>query len=394
MGQEDWPVTSFGIIRGMKIIIGGDFATKHRGLCSVQNQTAFSCEVTNILQEADYTIINLESPVADSSCIPILKIGPCLKTAKESITYLKKCGVDAVTLANNHFYDYGKKAVALTIRELTDKNIDYVGGGNTDEERRRILYKSFGDIRIAFINYCEHEFSVQNECGSNGLDPIQAFYDINQARKNADIVIIITHGGHEGYRFPSPRMQNLYRFLIDAGANLVVNHHQHCFSGFEPYGGGYIYYGLGNFFFDRGYSPQSEEDRSWHEGYLLEINITDKVISNIHPIPYIQCADEDIQVKTTGSKEEFDAFEKQIALLNTIISDSTKLENEFRKYAFSKRKNYIVDYVPYTNKYLRALYKRGFLPSFFSQKRQLKALNDIRCEAHRDLLIESLSVVK
>ena len=371
----------------MKITIGGDFATDSRGMLSVLSQKAFSDGITDVLQKADYAIINLESPVADNSCHPIKKNGPCLKTTSESITYLKRCGVNAVTLANNHFFDYGKDGVNLTLRELDDKGIDYMGGGNTDEGRKKILYKTFGDTRIAFLNYCEHEFSVQNESGSNGLDPIQAFYDINQANQNADIVIIITHGGHEGYQLPSPRMQNLYRFFIDAGANLVVNHHQHCFSGYESYGNGYIYYGLGNLFFDCGHSPRSEEDRIWYEGYLIEIDINDK---NIRLIPYIQCADKDIQVKITESKEELNVFDKQLSFLNIIISDPTKLESEFQKYAFSKKKNYIVDFVPYNNRYLRALYKRGFLPSFFSQERQLKALNDIRCEAHRDLLIESL----
>ena len=376
----------------MKIIIGGDFATDSRGLQSVHSQKAFCTEITGVLQKADYTIINLESPVADKSCHPIKKSGPCLKTTSESIAYLKQCGVNAVTLANNHFFDYGKDAVSLTIRELDDNKIDYVGGGASDKVRKRILYKSIDDTRIAFLNYCEHEFSVQNECGSNGLDPVQAFYDINEARKRADIIIIITHGGHEGYRLPSPRMQKLYRFFIDAGANLVVNHHQHCYSGFESYKNGYIYYGLGNFFFDCGHNPQHEEEKSWNEGYLIEINIKDKAIHDIRPIPYIQCADKDIQVKTIDSKEKLNAFDKQIAFLNSIISNPTKMEGEFGKYAYSKRKNYIVDYVPYNNRYIRALYKRGFLPSFFSQERQLKALNDIRCEAHRDLLIESLLV--
>lgn len=378
----------------MNIIIGGDFATDSRGLQSVHSQKAFSTKITGVLQKADYTIINLESPVADNSCHPIKKSGPCLKTTSESIAYLKQCGVNAVTLANNHFFDYGADAVDLTIRELNDKSIDYVGGGTSDEVRKKILYKSIDNTRIAFLNYCEHEFSVQNECGSNGLDPVQAFYDINEARKHADIVIIITHGGHEGYRLPSPRMQKLYRYFIDAGANLVVNHHQHCYSGFESYGNGYIYYGLGNFFFDYGHNPQNEEEKSWNEGYLIEINIINKSIHQIRPIPYLQCADEDIQVKTIDSKEELNAFDKEIAFLNSIISNPTKMEGEFGKYAYSKRKNYIVDYVPYNNRYLRALYKRGFLPSFFSQERQLKALNDITCEAHRDLLIESLLLVE
>lgn len=30
-------------------------------------------------------------------------------------------------------------------------------------------------------------------------------------------------------------MKELYRFLVDCGADAVINHHQHCFSGYEIY---------------------------------------------------------------------------------------------------------------------------------------------------------------
>lgn len=51
------------------------------------------------------------------------------------------------------------------------------------------------------------------------------------------------HGGHEHYQLPSLRMQETYRFFIDAGADVVVNHHQHCFSGYEIYNNKYIFMG-------------------------------------------------------------------------------------------------------------------------------------------------------
>ena len=45
-----------------------------------------------------------------------------------------------------------------------------------------------------------------------------------------------------------------------------------------------------------------------------------------------------------------------------------------------------------SSKIYRSLRNRKYLPSFLSKKRKLLLLNLIRCESHRDLLIESLKV--
>lgn len=42
-------------------------------------------------------------------------------------------------------------------------------------------------------------------------------------------------------------MQEIYRFFVDIGADAVINHHQHCYSGYEVYKEKPIFYGLGNF---------------------------------------------------------------------------------------------------------------------------------------------------
>lgn len=367
-----------------KIVIAGDFTTVDRGKEAIHQHTAFDKGITKILSEADISILNLETPVVTSSAKPIHKIGESLKTDEEAISYLKESGVNAVTLANNHFNDYGLEGINDTIQALKKEGIDFVGGGRNEEELRRILYKEIEDTKIAFLNYCETEFSIEKGYGSNPLNPITLFYDIKEARNNADIIIVIIHGGHEGYELPSPRMKQLYRYAVDLGANVVINHHQHRFSGFEIYHNAPIFYGLGNFFFDDPIGSYY-----WTTGYLVEIKIDRNNISSALPIPYIQCLN-NITSTRIMTYEETILFHSNIDRLNKIILDDSLLKEEFLKFCNRKKANYWIDLTPYSNRYLRALCKRGFLPKFTNSIRKLKILNNIRCESHRDVLIESL----
>lgn len=371
----------------MRILITGDYTTKNRGLDAIKNKSAFSDEILNLFKKADFVLINFESPIADSSDEPIKKVGPNLRTTPESICYLQESGVNIVTLANNHFCDYGYNGVSKTIQTLHDYSIDYVGGGLCEQEIKKILYKECNHSTIAFLNYCEEEFSINDRFGSNHINPINVYYDIQEAKRNSDYIIIITHGGHEGYQLPSPRMKVLYRYFIDLGANVVVNHHQHCYSGYEKYHNGYIYYGLGNFFFDRGASTKSI-DSLWNEGYILDIKLKDGILDT-DIIPYKQCKNNIIQVELM-SNEELVIFNKNIRRLNSIIVDDNLLKESFDSYVNKQYENYKIIFSPYSNRYLRGLCKKGLLPSFINEKQLLHILNTIRCESHRDLAIESI----
>ena len=154
-----------------------------------------------------------------------------------------------------------------TLMYLNDKQADFVGGGNSLRQASETLYKSIDGHTLAVINCCEHEFSIATETssGANPLNPIQQYYKIQEARKNADYVLVIVHGGHEHYQLPSPRMKETYRFFVDAGADAVVNHHQHCYSGYEVYNGKPIFYGIGNFLFDR----EGVRNSIWNEGDMV-----------------------------------------------------------------------------------------------------------------------------
>lgn len=364
----------------MKILVAGDFCPRDRVANAFENNDYASVleEVRDLTSKVDYSIVNLECPVGDASVKPINKIGPNLRCTEKGVEAVKYGGFDCVTLANNHFLDYGDKGVMETIKVLDSKGIDHVGGGVNLDEASRILYKDFNGERLAIINCCEHEFSIATEKtgGSNPLDLVKQYNAIKVACHNASRVLVVVHGGHEHWQLPSPRMKETYRFFIDAGADTVVNHHQHCFSGYEVYNGKPIFYGLGNFCFDK----PGHRKCKWNEGYMVVLNYDDTVGFEIHP--YCQC-DSNPKVDLLP-KNSFDA---QIKELNDTISDAQKLMSITNNYYSSCAKQYSNIFEPIRNRYYLAMKQRGWLSSLISKKRKLQAENYICCESHRDKLL-------
>lgn len=371
----------------MKVIVCGDFTTCGKGLYSVKRGTAIDENIVALIKDADVSIVNLECPVADENDIKILKSGPHLRTEADTISYLKKCGFTHVTLANNHFCDYAENGVKQTIEALEKNEIGFVGGGRCLEEIHKPLYIENNGIKIAILNYCENEFSTDKTTGSNSISPISAYYDIINAKKLCNHVIVICHGGHEGYNLPSPRMKRLYRFFIEVGTDVVINHHQHCYTGWENYKSGKIFYGIGNFFFDD-HRPTRRRNHIWNYGYIVSLNI-DSIGIKSGIIPYSQC----LKQKTTILIEDekgIAEFERNISRLNNIIKDDDELNKYFNSFCKNQYKNIITSFAPYNCRILQALCRRGLLPTFLGKQRKIDILNKIRCESHRDVVITIL----
>ena len=364
----------------MKIIIAGDFCPKDRVSCLIEENDYSSVfgEVKETISSSDYSIVNFECPIVKECLAPIDKIGPNLKCSPKGLESIKWTGFDCVTLANNHFFDYGEKGVADTLETCRSLDIDYVGGGENLEVASAVLYKRIGCKTLAIINCCEHEFSIATKTrgGSNPLNPIKQYYAIKEAKEKADYTIVIVHGGHEHWPLPSPRMQENYRFFIDAGADAVVNHHQHCFSGYEVYKERPIFYGLGNFCFDR----PDKRSSLWNQGYMVLLNL-DTVIS-WEIIPYNQC---DAEPRVVVLVKE--VFKEKLEELNDLIADKDRLAEITNKYYASCDKKYSSIFEPLRCRFYLACKQRGWLPSFISKKNKLTAENYICCEAHRDKLL-------
>ena len=348
-------------------------------------------KVAPYFKDADYSIVNLECPVVEGEGTPIVKQGPNLKCSSKAVAALKYMGCKCATLANNHFRDYGDEGCVNTIAKLNDAGIDHLGGGENLQEAQRVLYKETQGVNVAFVNFCEHEFSIAENChaGAAPLDLVENYRQIIEACNNADYVIVIVHGGHEHYQLPSPRMKKTYRWFTEIGADAVINHHQHCYSGYEVYNGKPIFYGLGNFCFD---GNRSGKD-IWYEGYMVELTVESQESGvkslGYKLIPYIQCKEEPAVIPMTGDDEK--NFFNNIERLNAIIQDDAQLSAEFDKWCKHRAPVYTKVLAPLSNnRWVEALRRRGFFRWSLSEKKRLYLTNLIECESHYDVFKEYL----
>ena len=369
----------------IKILITGDFCPINRIEKMALNQEfgAIFNDIADVLGDNDLNIIDLECPLTElDSARP--KTGPHQKAHPHCIKILTHAGINLATMANNHIMDYDNKGVIGTLELCKDNNIDIVGIGKTLEEAGKPYSINIKGKRIAILNYADNEFlsTPDGSFNCNPLNYVQCFYDIRDLKRSYDHIVVILHAGNEFYNLPSPRTKKLSRYLIDLGADVVLSHHTHAFTGYEIYRARPIFYGLGNFIYDW----PGKIDSEWNKGYIVKLRISNKVDFDIIPIK--QC-NEKAGVFHLNTKER-DAFNLEIGHLNQIIADDKLLEDEFQKYCKSVFFMYDAFIEPYFGKYITALRRRGFFPKLLSPRKRLLLLNIIRCESHREVLLRLL----
>src|SRR5574344_648402 len=138
----------------MKILIAGDYCPQERVSFLLEKgcyHTIFG-EVKDVISLSDFSVVNFETCIATNTDAPISKYGPNLKCTEKVVEALKWAGFNCITLANNHFRDYGEEAVGRTIKKIQENNLRTVGGGK--EQTSQILYVDIKDKKVAFINAC------------------------------------------------------------------------------------------------------------------------------------------------------------------------------------------------------------------------------------------------
>lgn len=366
----------------INIIIAGDFYPQSRvaELIDKERYKDVFGEVKPIIENSDYAIVNFECPVVLNSAMPICKTGPNLKCAIHAVEALDYAGFKMAALANNHIYDYGDVGVKDTLSTFEKFGIDVVGAGINLQEAQKIYFKQIENKTFAFINFCENEFSIATDKsgGASPLDLTVNYYQIQKARQKADYVIVIIHGGHEHFQYPSFRMKNTYRFFVDVGADVIINHHQHCYSGYEVYNEKPIFYGLGNFSFD----DEKRRNSIWNEGYMVDLKFNENKI-NFSLIPYMQG---DEKAGVTPIKDT-DMFFKNIDSINSVIENDKLLDEKLSEYYMKSGRGLSLLFEPFQNRIINGLRRRSLFPRFISKSKWNIMRNIIECESHRDKII-------
>jgi len=157
---------------------------------------------------------------------------------------LSEGSVEFVTLANNHSDDFLARG-----REDTAAALDAVGVGYAFNDGT-YLYRS-GDGPVIGI-YCKLYPEVY------GADSVkEGIAALREA--GAEIVIAALHWGLEGSYQVTYSQEAVGRAVIDAGADVVWGSHSHVLQRVEEYGGGYIFYSLGNWSFGGNSAPRDRD---------------------------------------------------------------------------------------------------------------------------------------
>jgi poly-gamma-glutamate synthesis protein (capsule biosynthesis protein) len=206
-------------------------------------------------------IYNFENPILDSNAeYEGADKEVHLSAEKDCLPALKDAGFTFFGLANNHTMDFGASGLAYTLEALQDGGIAYIGCGENAEEAARFVITESGGAKIASIAVSDvvmPGFSPTNIApgvlSTTGEDPLY-LQTIREAKRAADIVIVIMHWGVEYTSQISENQQHLARQMIDAGADIIIGSHPHALQSAEIYNNGIVFYSLGNFVFDQGWN--------------------------------------------------------------------------------------------------------------------------------------------
>jgi hypothetical protein len=215
-----------------------------------------SPELIELMKEADIMCLNNEFTYSTGGT-PLKGKAYTFRAHPSRVEILKEMGVDIVSLANNHAYDYGPQSLIDTMATLKEAGISYVGAGHNIDEAMEPAYFEVDGKTIAYVAASRAEKNKMTPQATMDSPGILRCYDtelfvetIKEAKINADYVIAYVHWGTE-YSYELEEVQlSTGREYLDAGADIIIGAHPHILQGIEYYNGKPIVYSLGNYWFN------------------------------------------------------------------------------------------------------------------------------------------------
>lgn len=210
------------------------------------------------MRSADVMMLNNEFPYSDRG-EPLPDKTYTFRAAPESVSLLQDMGVDIVSLANNHAYDYGEASLLDTLDTLEQAGVPYVGAGRNLEEAVRPIYYLVGDYKIAVLSATQIERTssphtrgaTENTPGVfRCLETELLEEKIREAKEECDFVIVYIHWGTESTTELDWRQRDHTPLYVEAGADIIIGDHPHCLQEIGYVDGVPVIYSLGNFWFN------------------------------------------------------------------------------------------------------------------------------------------------
>lgn len=325
----------------LNILFAGDLCPmgEIEQACKDDQQSKIVSQFQDYFKRKDIFIANLECPLTTSNSKSI-KVGPHLKADPLVLKIIQQCSIDVLNLANNHIVDYGNVGLSDTTDLLKQNGLMFLGAGNTVATAYEPLRMEKKNINLSFLTFAENAFNSisSTRAGCAQIDLARIIASIENEKQYADHIIISLHASPEHYPLPSPRIRSLCRTLADSGASAIVCHHSHTCTGYEIYNGIPIFYGLGNFLFDR---HQTKSSRFNYMGLMVRIGFNKMKAVNFELKPF-----EYDQKETTLrdlDESQFKKMTNRIESFNQIIQNDQLFDEIWSLYA---QNQYKYNYAP------------------------------------------------
>ena len=288
--------------------------TKYMTSCKNGLADCFSADLLSEMKGADVLTINNEFPYTDWGTALAGKTYT-FRAHPGRVQELKKIGVDLVSLANNHVFDYGEEGILDTFETLEKAGYPYIGAGrNIEDATEPYSFIACGrKITICSATQIERSAHFTQEATDSlpgvikTLHPERFCAEIQKAKKTSDIVIVFVHWGTEGMPNYGADQTALAHAFVSAGADAIVGGHTHCLEAVEYVDGVPCFYSLGNYWF----TTEAENPGSYDTG-LAEITIGG---DGIESASFLPCHFENgVTAETTDAAQK----ESQIAYMNSL----------------------------------------------------------------------------
>lgn len=216
------------------LLFAGD-AMMHQGQIDAARQPDGSyryddcfTEVAPIIQQADYAVVNLETPLGGAPYSGY----PCFCAPDSYADALSSAGFDLMLTANNHTLDRRDRGLRRTISQLDSRNIKHIGTYYSQAARDSLMpaIVDVNGFKIGMMNYTygTNGIEIQGESIVDYINHDKIIADIADARKmGAEIIMVAVHWGNEYQLLPHPSQRRLADFLISQGVDLVIGGHPH-----------------------------------------------------------------------------------------------------------------------------------------------------------------------
>jgi poly-gamma-glutamate capsule biosynthesis protein CapA/YwtB (metallophosphatase superfamily) len=269
-------------------------------------------EVRNLIQAADISVGTFNATMSDQ-----VEHTGCMWTyqlvgSPQNADALGRAGFDVMSVATNHIKDCGLMKSWCdftffdTLENLRRVGILTVGGGENLDQALEPVVVTVNGLRFGFVSLGDSKmneivFATQDNPGIAYLDEENIKFAVKAARQKADVVIALPHWGSEDIIIPNWWQREQAKWLVEAGADLVVGNHTHVIQAIGEMENVPVFYGLGNFVFDQGL-------RDHRQGAILLVKFKGAQYVGYELIP--THVDPDGRVHLAGEEESAEVLER------------------------------------------------------------------------------------